>query len=93
MAIARVGREKKANRVDAHVGRRMRLQRIVMGMSQQRVAEAGGVSFRQIQKYEHGIDRVSAASLYRIAQLLKVPVFLFLRRVAMWPVRRDVGRT
>jgi transcriptional regulator with XRE-family HTH domain len=74
---SRTRHEAKANRVDAHVGRCLRQQRLVMGLSQVAVAQAAGVTLRQIQKYESGIDRVSAASLYRIGRLSNVPVSYF----------------
>jgi transcriptional regulator with XRE-family HTH domain len=77
MAITRIGGKRKANRVDAHVGRRLRLQRLVMRVSLKQLAEAGGVSFHQVQKYEGGIDRVPVSCLYRLAEFLRVPVSYF----------------
>jgi transcriptional regulator with XRE-family HTH domain len=60
--------------VDAHVGRRLRERRTVMGISQQALAEAIGISFQQVQKYERGANRLSAGRLWRIARVLDVEV-------------------
>jgi transcriptional regulator with XRE-family HTH domain len=61
-----------ATAVDAHVGRRVRLLRKQRGMSQQQLAEAIGVTFQQVQKYERGTNRISASTLVAIAQHLGV---------------------
>ena len=63
-----------ADPVDVAVGARIRLLRKVRGLSQQALAEAAGVTFQQIQKYERGANRVSASMLARIAKTLSVPV-------------------
>lgn len=63
-----------ADPVDIAVGARIRLLRKVRGMSQQSLAEAAGVTFQQIQKYERGANRVSASMLSRIASTLQAPV-------------------
>ena len=63
-----------ADPVDVAVGARIRLLRKVRGLSQQALAEAAGVTFQQIQKYERGANRVSASMLTRIARTLDVPV-------------------
>ena len=60
--------------IDVAVGSRIRLFRKVRGLSQQALAEAAGVTFQQIQKYERGADRVSASMLSRIAEALQTPV-------------------
>src|SRR5579859_5054512 len=60
--------------IDIAVGARIRLLRKVRGMSQQALAEAAGVTFQQIQKYERGANRVSASMLSRIASTLRTPV-------------------
>jgi transcriptional regulator with XRE-family HTH domain len=69
--------DRKPNPVDVHVGARLRLRRNIIGINQKRLAEATGVAWQQIQKYEHGIDRVSASCLYRCARRLNVPVSYF----------------
>ena len=66
--------EAAADPVDVAVGARIRLLRKVRGLSQQALAEAAGVTFQQIQKYERGANRVSASMLTRIARTLDVPV-------------------
>ncbi|MEO5373852.1 MAG: helix-turn-helix domain-containing protein [Alphaproteobacteria bacterium] len=64
--------------VDVHVGRRLRLRREILRLSQEQVASAIGVTFQQIQKYEQGRNRVSASRLYDISQVLGVPItYLF----------------
>ncbi len=66
--------EDEADPVDLAVGARIRLLRRMRGMSQQALAEAAGVTFQQIQKYERGANRVSASILSRIAKALQTPV-------------------
>jgi transcriptional regulator with XRE-family HTH domain len=63
--------------IDFHLGKRMRRRRRLLGLTQQQLAEACGVRFQQIQKYECGANRVSAARLWRIAGALDVPVNYF----------------
>ena len=63
--------------VDVHVGSRIRLRRILVGWSQQNLGNAVGLTFQQVQKYETGINRVSASRLYQIANVLGVPVPFF----------------
>ena len=63
--------------VDAHVGKRVRHRRWLIGMTQQQLAERVGIKFQQIQKYETGANRVSASRLWDIADALEVPVNFF----------------
>lgn len=63
--------------VDAHVGKRIRHRRWMLGMTQQQLADRVGIKFQQIQKYETGMNRVSASRLYEIAGVLEVPVAFF----------------
>lgn len=63
--------------VDRHVGARIRERRLLLGMSQQQLAEAIGVTYQQAHKYERGLNRISAGRLYGIAQVLGVPVSWF----------------
>ena len=65
------------NDIDLHLGRRLRRRRRLLGLTQQQLAQAVGVRFQQIQKYECGANRVSAARLWRIASALEVPVSYF----------------
>ncbi len=63
--------------VDVHVGKRIRHRRWLVGMTQQQLAENVGIKFQQIQKYETGMNRVSASRLWDIAAALSVPVSFF----------------
>lgn len=63
--------------VDVHVGKRIRHRRWMVGMTQQQLAEKVGIKFQQIQKYETGMNRVSASRLWDIADSLAVPVSFF----------------
>lgn len=63
--------------VDVHVGKRVRHQRWTIGMTQQQLAERVGIKFQQIQKYETGMNRISASRLWDIADALEVPVAFF----------------
>jgi len=63
--------------VDVHVGKRIRHRRWMVGMTQQQLGEAVGIKFQQIQKYETGMNRVSASRLWDIADALDVPVSFF----------------
>ena len=63
--------------IDLHLGRRMRRRRRLLGLTQQQVAGACGVRFQQIQKYECGANRISAARLWQISEALEVPVGYF----------------
>ena len=63
--------------VDAHVGKRIRHRRWTIGMTQQQLADAVGIKFQQIQKYETGMNRVSASRLWDIANAMEVPVSFF----------------
>ncbi len=69
--------KKQANPVDAHVGHRVRLRRVLVGMSQERLGELLGLTFQQVQKYEKGVNRIGAGRLYEIAGILGVPVSFF----------------
>ncbi|MGV6820915.1 MAG: helix-turn-helix domain-containing protein [Parvularcula sp.] len=63
--------------IDLHVGQRLRQRRCVLGMTQQKLAEAVGIKFQQIQKYESGANRVSASRLWALSEALGVPVSHF----------------
>lgn len=67
----------RAGAVDVHVGNRIKLRRMLLGMSQERLGEALGLTFQQVQKYERGVNRVSASRLFDIARVLDVPVGFF----------------
>ncbi|MBT3359727.1 MAG: helix-turn-helix transcriptional regulator [Rhodospirillales bacterium] len=67
----------RATDTDRHVGARIRERRIMLGLSQQQMADMIGVTYQQAHKYERGINRISAGRLYQIAQVLKVPIEFF----------------
>jgi transcriptional regulator with XRE-family HTH domain len=67
----------KANPIDIHVGSRVRLRRMILGMSQEKLGHGLGITFQQIQKYEKGTNRISASRLQHIAQILSVPIPFF----------------
>jgi transcriptional regulator with XRE-family HTH domain len=67
----------KPNAIDAHVGARVRLRRTLLGMSQERLGEAIGLTFQQVQKYERGANRIGASRLYELSRVLDVPVSFF----------------
>jgi transcriptional regulator with XRE-family HTH domain len=69
---------KAPNPVDKYVGSRVRMRRIMLGMSQEKLGEALGLTFQQVQKYEKGTNRVGASRIKQISEILQVPVsFLF----------------
>jgi transcriptional regulator with XRE-family HTH domain len=63
--------------IDTHLGKRLRRRRRLLGQTQQQLATAVGIRFQQIQKYECGANRISAARLYQLARALQVPVGYF----------------
>jgi len=65
------------NEIDRHLGKRLRQRRRTLGLTQQQIAEAVGVRFQQIQKYECGANRISAARLWLLAKALEAPVSSF----------------
>lgn len=67
----------RTNAVDASVGMRIRMRRTLLGMSQEKLADALGLTFQQVQKYEKGVNRVGASRLFDLARVLAVPVEYF----------------
>lgn len=67
--------------VDIHVGQRLRVRRSLLGMSQEKLAEAIGLTFQQIQKYERGINRISAGRLFQFSKILDVPIGYFYDKI------------
>ena len=65
------------NPVDIHVGGRIRLRRTLLGMSQEKLGKAIGLTFQQVQKYERGTNRVGSSRLFQLAKVLNVPVSFF----------------
>lgn len=69
--------KKSPNPIDRHVGSRVRMRRMMINMSQEKLGEKLGITFQQIQKYEKGTNRVGASRLQQIATVLGVPVSFF----------------
>ena len=67
----------KPNPIDVHVGARVRLRRTLLGMSQEKLGEAIGLTFQQVQKYERGANRIGASRLFDLSRVLDVPVSFF----------------
>lgn len=70
-------KKKIPNPIDRHVGSRVRMRRMLISMSQEKLGEALGLTFQQVQKYEKGANRISASKLQHIAKILAVPVEFF----------------
>ena len=69
--------KKIPNPIDTHVGSRVRMRRLILGMSQEKLGDAIGLTFQQVQKYEKGTNRMGSSRLVQIANVLKVPVTFF----------------
>lgn len=67
----------KPDAIDIHVGKRMRVKRIMLGLSQEKLAEHMDLTFQQVQKYERGINRISAGRLWLLAKIFEVPIQFF----------------
>jgi len=70
------------NPIDVHVGGRIRLRRTLLGMSQEKLGEAIGLTFQQVQKYERGANRVGSSRLFDLSRVLDVPVSYFFDEMA-----------
>ena len=69
--------KKQANPIDIQVGKRVRIRRMLIGMSQERLGDLLGLTFQQVQKYEKGVNRIGAGRLFEVARILNVPVDFF----------------
>ncbi len=90
-------RESRPSPIDVHVGSRIRLRRTLLGMSQERLGDALGLTFQQVQKYERGVNRVGASRLFDISRVLDVPISFFFEDMPegmdTMPVSGPRGRT
>ena len=68
---------RRPNPIDIHVGSRVRLRRMILGMSQEKLGESLGLTFQQVQKYEKGVNRIGASRLFDLSHVLGVPVQFF----------------
>lgn len=71
------GKRGRSNQVDAHVGTRVRMRRTLLGLSQEKLGDALGLTFQQVQKYERGVNRIGASRLFQLSLILDVPVSFF----------------
>lgn len=78
----RQGRRGVPHPVDIHVGSRVRMRRTLLGMSQEKLGEALGLTFQQVQKYERGANRIGASRLFEISRILDVPVSFFFEEMS-----------
>ena len=69
--------KKAPNPIDKHVGSRVRMRRMMLGMSQEKLGNSLGLTFQQVQKYEKGTNRIGASRLQQISHILQVPVSFF----------------
>lgn len=76
-AIEMIVSDRRPNPIDVYVGNRLRLGRKILSVTQEKLAENLGVTFQQVQKYERGLNRISASRLHQAAQILDVPVTFF----------------
>ncbi|MFC2951144.1 helix-turn-helix domain-containing protein [Marinicaulis aureus] len=71
------GKRSGPHPIDVHVGSRVKLRRMILGMSQETLGKALGLTFQQIQKYEKGVNRIGASRMFELSRLLEVPVQFF----------------
>jgi len=83
--------KKQPNPIDIHVGSRVRLRRMMLSMSQEKLGEHLGITFQQIQKYEKGTNRIGASRLQHIARVLTVPVAFFFEDAPPTPGEPHTG--
>ena len=69
--------KKAPNPIDKHVGSRVRMRRMMLAMSQEKLGDALGLTFQQVQKYERGVNRVGASRLFDLSRVLDVPISFF----------------
>lgn len=81
----------RANSIDEYVGMRLRQKRSLLGLSQEKLADAVGITFQQIQKYENGANRISASRLFQLSSILNVPVSFFFERYEGAPSSYGAG--
>ena len=85
--------KKQANPIDVQVGNRVRIRRMLIGMSQERLGDLLGLTFQQVQKYERGLNRISASKLFEISRALKAAgKEVFLANLSFSALGRHSGR-
>ena len=83
--------KKAPNPTDKHVGARVRMRRMMLSMSQEKLGDALGLTFQQVQKYEKGANRIGASRLQQIAHILQVPVSFFFEGAPSAPGSHSSG--
>ena len=83
--------KKAPNPIDKHVGSRVRMRRMMLSMSQEKLGDALGLTFQQVQKYEKGTNRIGASRLQQISAILQVPVAFFFEGAPDVPGGRTPG--
>jgi transcriptional regulator with XRE-family HTH domain len=83
--------KKVPNPIDRHVGSRVRMRRVILGMSQEKLGEALGLTFQQIQKYEKGANRIGASRLQQISRTLDVPPAFFFEGAPSFETASSAG--
>src|SRR5471030_744533 len=83
--------KKTPNPIDKHVGSRVRMRRLMLDMSQEKLGSALGLTFQQVQKYEKGTNRIGASRLKHISQILQVPVSFFFEGAPNMPGHAGMG--
>ena len=83
--------KKVPNPIDKHVGSRVRMRRMMLGMSQEKLGDALDLTFQQVQKYEKGTNRIGASRLQHISQILQVPVSFFFEGAPHMPGHSGMG--
>lgn len=78
--------------IDLHVGARLRMRRNLIGMSQEQLGKASGLTFQQIQKYERGANRMGASRLFQLARILNVPVAYFFEELPTALANKNPGQ-
>ena len=81
----------KPDPIDVHVGSRVRLRRILLGMSQSKLGDALGLTFQQIQKYERGANRIASSRIYKLSKILDVPITFFFDEIVQGVAARARG--
>jgi transcriptional regulator with XRE-family HTH domain len=72
-----MGKKQRPHPIDVHVGGRLRLRRMLLGLSQDQLGKSIGLTFQQIQKYEKGVNRIGASRVFELSKVLDVPVQYF----------------
>ncbi len=83
--------KKAPNPIDKHVGTRVRMRRMMLSMSQEKLGDALGLTFQQVQKYEKGTNRIGASRLQQISHILQVPVSFFFEGAPTSPGQAGLG--